>query len=147
MTLASLDTIDRLLLTHLAANARTPTADLARRVGLSRSATQERLARLERTGVIAGYSVRLGAPAPADRFAAHVFISLDARHGSQLQQALRVRPEVRRCHTVSGEFDVALLVETDGPKALDHLLDDIGRLPGVRRTQSAVVLDVKFERD
>ncbi|MFD2262020.1 Lrp/AsnC family transcriptional regulator [Lacibacterium aquatile] len=143
--MAELDAIDRTLLSLLQANARTPTAVLARKVDLSRSATQERLARLERLGVIAGYTVRF-ATTPEDGFRAHVFISLDARHAPQLQQAMRVRPEVKRCHTVSGEFDVAILVETEGPKALDRLLDDIGRLPGVRRTQSAVVLDVKFER-
>lgn len=144
--MAELDAVDRTLLSMLQANARTPTAVLARKVDLSRSATQERLNRLERLGVIAGYTVRFGVPEPEERFAAHVFISLDARHGAQMQQAMRIRPEVKRCHTVSGEFDMVLLVETEGPKALDRLLDDIGRLPGVRRTQSAVVLDVKFER-
>lgn len=143
----SLDDLDRRLLGLLDQNAREPTASLARKIGLSRSATQERLARLERDGVIEGYTVRLGRGSAETRaLQAHVFLSLDARAGNSLPQALRTRPEVKRCHTVSGEFDMMLLVLVDGPKALDQLLDDIGRSPGVRRTQSAVVLDVKFER-
>ena len=145
----SLDDLDRRLLGLLDQNAREPTASLARKIGLSRSATQERLARLERDGTIEGYTVRLGRSGVSDRptaLQAHVFLSLDARAGNTLPQALRIRPEVKRCHTVSGEFDMMLLVAVDGAKALDQLLDDIGRSPGVRRTQSAVVLDMKFER-
>ena len=142
----SLDDTDRRLLGLLDQNAREPTASLARKIGLSRSATQERIARLERDGVIAGYTLRWGTGEAPEGLLAHVFLSLDARAGTSLPQALRTRVEVKRCHTVSGEFDMMLLVAVEGPKALDRLLDDIGRSPGVRRTQSAVVLDMKFER-
>ena len=106
----------------------------------------ERIARLERDGVIAGYTLHWGTGEAPEGLLAHVFLSLDARAGTSLPQALRTRAELKRCHTVSGEFDMMLLVAVAGPKALDRLLDDIGRSPGVRRTQSAVVLDMKFER-
>lgn len=140
------DEIDQRLLRLLEADAREPTASLARKVGLSRSSVQERLARLVRDGIIQGFTLRLGAPAAPRRFAAHVFISLEARQGDRVHQALRLRPEVKRCHSVAGEFDALALVECDSASELDGLLDAIGRLPGVRRTQSAIVLDVKFER-
>ncbi len=144
---SGLDPIDRHLLRLLDANGREPTASLARKVGLSRSAVQERLSRLERDGVIEGYTIRLGLGGQRPGgFHAHVFISLEARQRDQVYQALRIRPEVRRCHTVSGEFDAIAQVVAETPEALDRLLDEIGRLPGVRRTQSAVVLGIKFER-
>mgnify|MGYP001765051926 CR=1 FL=1 len=52
------DETDRKILSLLAENGRQSVKELARRIGLSRSATQERLARLEREGAIAGYTIR-----------------------------------------------------------------------------------------
>ena len=53
-----LDQIDENILRTLRDNARTPIVTLAKAIGLSRSATQERLARLEKSGTIAGYTIR-----------------------------------------------------------------------------------------
>jgi DNA-binding Lrp family transcriptional regulator len=146
MTKRQIDDADTRLIQLLQANAREPTASLARKIGLSRSAVQERLARLERDGVIAGYTLKPGrVPAPA-RFAALVLISLDARQSDRAVLALKAIPEVRSCATVSGEYDAVARVEADGAERLDGLLDEIGRLPGVRRTNSAILLAAKFER-
>ncbi|WP_029554368.1 Lrp/AsnC family transcriptional regulator, partial [Verminephrobacter aporrectodeae] len=56
-----LDATDRRLLSLLQANARAGTATLARQLGLARTTVVARMARLERSGVVAGYGVRLGA--------------------------------------------------------------------------------------
>ena len=61
-----MDSVDEELLIRLRANARTPIAELARGLGLSRTTVQSRLARLERSGVIAGYAVRLAEAYEAD---------------------------------------------------------------------------------
>ncbi|HEY1386577.1 MAG TPA: AsnC family transcriptional regulator, partial [Dongiaceae bacterium] len=60
MAKRNLDDTDRRLISLLRANARMPTAALGRHLGLSRSAVQERLKRLERDGVITGYTIVLG---------------------------------------------------------------------------------------
>src|SRR5690606_16605682 len=60
MAKRSLDDIHRKLISLLRCNARTPTAALGRQLALSRSAVQERLKRLERDGVIAGYTLVVG---------------------------------------------------------------------------------------
>src|SRR5579884_4248204 len=57
--LSGMDDLDQHLLARLRENARAPVAELARSLGLSRTTVQSRLARLERSGVIAGYSVKL----------------------------------------------------------------------------------------
>ena len=54
-----MDDTDRRLLEILREDARAPTAQLARALGLSRTTVQSRLERLERSGVITGYTVRL----------------------------------------------------------------------------------------
>ncbi len=68
-----LDQTDQQILTLLAENARQSVKELARRIGLSRSAAQERLARLERDGVLAGYTIRRNDPA-ANGVAAYFII-------------------------------------------------------------------------
>jgi DNA-binding Lrp family transcriptional regulator len=58
--MATLDPTDRRLLALLQADAREPVSSLARKLDLARSTVQERIARLERTHVIAGYTIRTG---------------------------------------------------------------------------------------
>jgi DNA-binding Lrp family transcriptional regulator len=141
-----MDAIDRRLIEILQANARTPTALIARMVGLSRSTVQFRLARLERTGIIAGYGVRLGQAAPRHRLTAHVAISVHPKHGERVVAALKTMSGVRTLYAVSGLHDLiaVLMAETTGE--IDALLDRIGQLPGIEKTTSSIVLSTKFER-
>jgi DNA-binding Lrp family transcriptional regulator len=142
----SLDTTDEQLLSLLQANARLPAAALARRLGLSRSAVQERLKRLERDGVILGYSVLLAKPARPSPFAAHVMVTLEPKLHDRAITALRGMPDVRACHTVSGEYDLVIEVTAPSAEALDDILTRIGKLPGIARTTSSIVLSTKFDR-
>jgi DNA-binding Lrp family transcriptional regulator len=147
-TMASrdLDEMDRQLLSLLRANARIPAAALARELGLSRSAVQERLKRLERDGIIAGYTVLLADHARRPGMAAQVLLTLDPKHQDRAIAALRGLPEVTSAHTVSGPFDLVAEVVASSAEALDAVLTRIGNLPGVTRTTSSVLLSTKFDR-
>ena len=70
---------DRRLLALLKANARESTASLARKLGLSRTTVQERIRRLERNGVIAGYAVRIAEDVTRNVLSAQVLLSVDAK--------------------------------------------------------------------
>ena len=146
MAKRSLDELDEQLISLLRGNARLPTAALARQLGLSRSAVQERMKRLERDGVVTGYTVTLAEPAPQAPFVALVMIDLDPKLHDRAIAALRGMPAVRRCHTVSGAHDLAIEVEAPSAAALDDLLTRIGKLPGIARTTSSILLSTKFDR-
>ena len=73
---------DTLLLSLLAENARTPIAELARQLGLSRTTVQARIERLERGGAIAGYTVRLSTAAERALVRAYVMITVRPRHAA-----------------------------------------------------------------
>jgi DNA-binding Lrp family transcriptional regulator len=145
MAKRALDETDQRLIALLRGNARLPAVSLARHLGLSRSAVQERMRRLEREGVIQGYTLVLGA-APSDIVAAQVMIDLDPKLHDRAIAALRGMPEVMSCHTVSGAHDLVARVEAAGAAALDDVLTRIGKLPGVARTTSAVLLATKWDR-
>ena len=146
MTTLPLDDTDRALLALLRENARAPTAELARRLGISRTTVQSRLQRLERRRAIVGYTVVVPDEAEAALIRAHVLITLAPRQTAAIDAALRRIPEVRILHSVSGPFDLIAIVAARSIGELDALIDRIGALDGVERTTSAIVLATRIQR-
>ncbi len=141
------DEKDAELLALLRTDARLPATTLASRLGVSRSAVQQRLARLERDGIIVGYTAVLGEKAaPLGMLQAHVLIEVGARDLPRLVSSLKSRHEVRRCYTASGQYDLLVMLEAASTQQLDGVLDWIGEIPGVRRTVTSLLLSTKFER-
>ena len=137
---------DQELLSLLRENARASTAELARRLKLSRTTVQSRIERLERQGVIAGYTVRVDDEAERHSIRAHIMITVLPRQMTAVVRALHAMPEVRALHSVSGAFDLVALAVVPNPAAMDELTDRIGAIDGVERTTSSIVLSAKFER-
>lgn len=144
--MAQLDKTDRDLLAHLRADARESVSSLARKLDLARSTVQERIARLERTGVIAGYTIRSGEEFAERQIAAHVMISVDPKLATSLTADLKKMPDVRALAAISGTFDMMAEVAAETTAKIDAVLDAIGHLKGVQKTMSSIVLSVKFER-
>jgi DNA-binding Lrp family transcriptional regulator len=146
LTRITLDATDRALLHALRGNARLSTAELARRLHLSRTTVQSRIERLERQKVIAGYTVVVPDALEAALVRAHVLITVAPRASGAIEAALRRIPEVRALHSVSGPFDLIAIVAAQSIGELDALIDRIGALDGVERTTSAIVLATRIER-
>lgn len=146
MTRSHLDKTDHALLALLRENARASTADLARRLGLSRTTVQSRLERLERQRVVAGYTIVVPDEIEAALVRAHVLITVAPRQSAAIESALRKIAEVRVLHSVSGPFDLIAIVAAQSIGELDALIDRIGALEGVERTTSAIVLSTRIER-
>jgi DNA-binding Lrp family transcriptional regulator len=141
-----LDDLDRRLIALLQADARQSTADLARKLGVARTTVLARLLRLERQGVIVGYTVRLGQDEGDRGVEAYVGISTEPKSARDVTQRLATLPELRQLCSVSGEFDYLALLRADTPARLDALLDEIGAIDGVRKTTTSVVLARRIDR-
>ncbi|WP_299848556.1 Lrp/AsnC family transcriptional regulator [uncultured Roseovarius sp.] len=139
------DETDLALLALLGENARAPVATLARRLGLARTTVQARLDRLESSGTIQGYSVRLGQAARAPLHAT-VLVSIEPRSAPTVLSRLKSLPEVRRVHTTSGRFDLIVTLEATTTESLDETLDRIGEAKGVRSSESLIHLSTKLDR-
>jgi DNA-binding Lrp family transcriptional regulator len=137
---------DSQLLALLKANAREPTASLARKLGLARSTVQERIARLEREGAIKGYTVRLSDEAETRRLRAIVMITTDPKHADRVSAELKRIADVRALSAVSGAYDMMAIVEAETTARMDAVLDRIGKAHGVARTVSSIILSEKFSR-
>lgn len=142
----TLDPTDHRLIALLRDDARAPTAELARKLGLSRTTVQSRIERLERTGVITGYSVRLAEPRDRGAVHAYIFITVKPKQAARVETEVRKLGEVHLLQAVSGAFDMIATATTPSIAAMDALIDSIGALEGVERTTSSIVLATKFER-
>lgn len=139
------DQTDRDLLALLQANARESAANLARRLGIARTTVLARIGRLERDGVIAGYTVRLGQHV-AGGVQAYVGITVNPTSARDVVRRLSRMLELEQLCSVSGEFDYLARLHADTTVRLDALLDEIGEIDGVIRTTTSVVLAVRIDR-
>jgi Lrp/AsnC family leucine-responsive transcriptional regulator len=139
-----LDGFDRRILDILAVEGRISMADLARRVGLTKSPVQARVRRLEAAGVIRGYRalfdpIRLGRD-----HVAFVEVKLSDTRETALAAfnagVLRV-PEIEACHMIAGSFDYLLKVRTGDMSAYRRVLAErISTLPHVASTSTYVAM-------
>ena len=141
-----MDDLDRRILAQLQQDARVSVAVLARRLKVARSTVQARLERLETSGLIAGYTVRLGEAAPEGRIRATVLLTVEPRAQVSILPRLKSFPEVERIHTTSGRVDMLLQLAASSTSQLDDVLDQIGGLTGVRQSESLIHLSTKLDR-
>ena len=141
-----LNATDEQLLSLLRENARASTAQIARRLKLSRTTVQSRIERLEREGVISGYTVRTDDSFERGHIRAHIMITVLPRQMAAVVEALRAMPEIRALHSVSGPSDLMAVGVVPTVEAMDELTDRIGMVDGVERTTSSIVLSTKFDR-
>ncbi|RJE72408.1 AsnC family transcriptional regulator [Pseudoalteromonas sp. MSK9-3] len=137
---------DEKLIALLRTNARSSISDLARGLDVSRSTVQSRLLKLEQSGVITGYRVEFGSAYIEGLVSAHVSIKVRQKLTTQTTIALKHIDQISALYAISGEYDMIAIVEAQSLEQLNHILDDIGNLDGVERTNSAVILETKFKR-
>lgn len=137
---------DEALLVLLNENARLSTAELGRRLGLSRTTVQSRLERLEQSGIIDGYTVRLSDAYRKGRLTASVLIVIAPKVQGSVIAGLKKMAPVARVQSVSGPYDLIVEVDAADVQQLDETIDAIGELDGVDRTISLVVLSTRYAR-
>ncbi len=144
-----LDTFDQKILSILASDGRLPVADLARRIGLSKSPTQARLKRLEKTGVIRGYRalidpIRLG----LDHVAFVELRLTDTREAAlaAFNAAVAKIGEIEQVHLIAGNFDYLLKVRTRNMADYRTVLaEKISTLPHVSSSSTYVAMQAVKE--
>lgn len=140
------DEIDRSIASALVGDGRTTLKTLAARTGLSVSAVQARVRRLEANGVIGGYSALIDPDALGLPLAAIVAVTpLDPSSEYDIPERLSGLPAVESCYSVAGEDSFVLFVRVASPRALEELIREIRKRANVS-TRTTVVLQTFFER-
>lgn len=139
------DAIDQAIVREISAHARATLADLSAAVGLSVSAVQTRLRRLEARGVISGYRAIVDPAAVGKPLAAFVEITpLDPGQPDNAPELLEHLAEIEACHSIAGEASYILFVRVASPRHLESLIRDIRTAASVS-TRTTVVLQTFYE--
>ncbi|MGU3645687.1 Lrp/AsnC family transcriptional regulator [Microbacterium sp. C23T] len=139
------DAIDAAIVREVSKDARATLADLSAAVGLSVSAVQARLRRLESRGVITGYRTLVDAEAVGKPLAAFVEITpLDPAQPDNAPELLEHLTEIEACHSIAGDASYILLVRVASPRHLESLIRDIRAAASVN-TRTTVVLQTFYE--
>jgi Lrp/AsnC family leucine-responsive transcriptional regulator len=141
-----IDATDRVLLAALQADGRASWAELGRQVGLSAPSVQERVRRLESTGVITGYHASVDPVALERGMVALVGIhQTDSADQDDVAEQLELVPEVEDCWLVAGEETFVVKVRVADVDALERTLRALRRVPGVARTRTTVVISTRWQ--
>lgn len=139
------DPIDARLIREVSLQARATLSDLSAAIGLSVSATQARLRRLEKRGVITGYQAKLDPEAVGKPLSAFIEITpLDPAQPDTAPEQLAHLDEIEACHSIAGAGSYILFVRVPTPRDLERLIRDI-RLAAQVSTRTTVVLQTFYE--
>ncbi|HET9693415.1 MAG TPA: Lrp/AsnC family transcriptional regulator [Steroidobacteraceae bacterium] len=135
-----MDDLDRQLLGLLRGNARLPVATLAKRLKVARGTVQNRLSKLERDGVIAGYTLRLRTQDEDRRIVALMLLAVEGNSVEDVLATLRGDPAVSALHTTNGRWDIVAELRADTLEEFDRVLGRIRRIAGVATSETNLLL-------
>jgi Lrp/AsnC family leucine-responsive transcriptional regulator len=137
-----MDEKDREILRLLMDDARLPQAEIGRRVGLSAATVNDRIRRLEREGILKGWTVVVDDRKAGADITAFIDVFIERPvHEAAFVDLMRSLPEVQECHFVAGDFTCLVKAKVRDRQALRELvLDKINELEGVRQTRTWIVL-------
>lgn len=135
-----MDDLDHQLIALLRADARTAVASLAKKLGVARGTVQNRIARLEADGTIAGYTVRLKPDIQDHQIRALMTIAVEGNQVDAVVKTLRGEPAVAELHSTNGRWDLVAELHTDSLASFDRVLARISRMPGVLSSETSLLL-------
>lgn len=136
-----MDEKDKLLLSLLRRDARRPVVALARDLNLSRTATQDRLARLQASGAIAGFTVVEGGQS-AVRESAYLTVRFaSGKRCAQVVPKLKAIPAITLIHSVTGPVDLIVRIEAENVAGIESARAALDALPEIAELSTYVVLE------
>lgn len=141
-----MDVYDSKILRLLIQNSRITGADIARKINLSLPAVTERLRKLDRSGIIDRYTIKVNREQLGLRLMAYINVWVDHAKNHPVRDQLLVMEEVMECHHVAGDSDLLLKVLVQDTAALEQLLvGKIKAIKGVTRTATTIILSTYKE--
>ncbi len=135
-----MDEVDRKLIALLREDARASIASLAKALRVARGTVTNRLARLERDGVIVGYTLRLRPQVEAQHIRALMTVLVEGNRTDAVISALRGDPAVSALHSTNGRWDIVAELRADSLESFDRVLARIRRVEGISSTETSLLL-------
>lgn len=141
-----IDGKDKDLIALLRNDARSSTTQLAKELGMSRATVNSRIERLQKRGIIKGFTIKFDDNYERGQVQAHVMIQSQPKASAHIIQQLKNLSAVTALHAVNGSYEMLAMVEAASTKELDQTLDIIGNVEGINKTNTSIILSTKFLR-
>ncbi|KQZ93857.1 AsnC family transcriptional regulator [Mesorhizobium sp. Root157] len=135
-----MDDLDKRLVTLLRHQGRRSISDLAVDLGVSRATVRSRMARLEKSGDIVGYTVILRADAVDQPVRGIMLIEIEGHAADRVIRALGGFSEISQVHTTNGRWDLVIELGTGTLTDLDTVLRKIRLIPGITGSETSLLL-------
>jgi len=140
MTSIAMDTLDQTLLALLRTDARASIATLAHRLGVSRGTVTNRIARLEDSGTIVGYTVRLRPDIEHNEISAWMSIAVEGNQTRKVISILLGEPGVATLHDTNGRWDLLAELRSSNLSELAAVLERVRLIKGIGATETSIHL-------
>jgi DNA-binding Lrp family transcriptional regulator len=135
-----MDATDQQLLSLLRNDARTSVAILARKLGVSRGTVTNRVTRMEDTGVIVGYTVRLRPDVQPNEIRAWMSVAVEGNETRAVIASLLGEPGVATLHDTNGRWDLLAELRAGNLSELSQVLERIRLVRGISSTETSIHL-------
>jgi len=135
-----MDDIDRKLIALLRVDARVSIASLAKALRVARGTVRNRLTRLEESGVIVGYTLRLKPQVEEQHIRALMTVLVEGNRTESVIRALRGDPAVSALYSTNGRWDIVAELRAESLEAFDRVLARIRLLDGISSTETSLLL-------
>jgi DNA-binding Lrp family transcriptional regulator len=138
-----MDDTDQRLIAALTRDGRAGLGELAAQLGISRATVRTRLARLEASGEIAGYTVLTRADLVDSPVRALMMVAIEGAGTDRAVARMLAMPAVRAVHSTTGRWDVIVALATESLATLDETLARIRRLEGVSSSETNLLMSTR----
>ena len=135
-----MDTLDQQLIALLRADARASVATLAHRLGVSRGTVNNRITKLEDSGTIVGYTVRLRPDIEHNEISAWMSIAVEGNQTRKVIATLLGEPGVAALHDTNGRWDLLAELRCENLGDLAAVLERIRLIKGIGNTETSIHL-------
>ncbi|MBQ2891249.1 MAG: Lrp/AsnC family transcriptional regulator [Clostridia bacterium] len=142
-----MDKVDLLILSYLKENARMKASDIGKAINFSVSSVIERIKKLEKSGIIEKYTVKLNEDKLGNSILALMEVSLaDAKQYDNFMTFAKNHKRVLSCYYVAGDFDFMVKVRANSSENLEKIHREIKSFEGVKSIKTYFALkEVKCE--
>ena len=140
-----LDDIDMMILRRLAVHGKEGIRELARNLGKSPSTIAFRIKRLEREGIIKGYTTMIDYRKLGYQINAITLLQVDGAHIEELEEILAREPNVKAVYDITGEYDIAIITSFREIEDLDRFIKRVIKIPYVKRSMTSIAFRIVKE--
>ena len=140
----AMNNLDSQIIALLKRNARMSVTQMAQELAVSRVTIDTHIKKMEQSGVITGYTVKLGTEEFRHKVSGWILISVTANEEERAIEQLVNMPEITRLHTTNGKWDLAAEIQVLSLENFDSTISRLRQVKGIMDTDTSLLLSSRI---